>query len=326
MGFISLLFAGIMLVMAAFGIFDLILALIFLLVSRHRRKKGVARRRGFKIAGIVFLCMGIIGLAPMLLAMVLSGIDTLQNKIQVIQKVRMMPERAESHVEYNEDGSYSDEFILYKDKEYILVNVVPVIPNFKLSEGKAYVDIGNYRGGILYEVNTDTGYDLLIVLSESSSLDDLELDDMFETLYCRRDQAEEFEQMCDDSATQYCLYDDDEMGEGIAPERLGICDEFLGKVASGKGDGKQEDWSSQSEYQFDLYQSEMEGLFLEYCASVSCYQGKWYCFNGYAYGYNGHTVNWWKWYPNQSENEDSTWYLPEAGQDYMNDYVKNADY
>lgn len=72
MAFISLMLMMVFLVMAAVGLVFLLISMIFFLINRHRFKKGKEKKRRYKIAGIFFLVLSCINLAPMLFMVFLS--------------------------------------------------------------------------------------------------------------------------------------------------------------------------------------------------------------------------------------------------------------
>lgn len=104
MGFMSLIFMGIYLIIMIAGAIDLLIAVIIFLVRfiKKRRKKKVGRIS--KVMAIIFLIMGTFAEVPLIIAMVQLGIeeaDRKRNYESLENKVLVKTDHLEDEFEYN---------------------------------------------------------------------------------------------------------------------------------------------------------------------------------------------------------------------------------
>lgn len=335
MGFMSLVFMGLFLIMGVAGLFFLLAALILFLVNRHRLKKGKEKKRRYKIAGILCLVLGCFNVAPIVFIFCSSYVSTGMTNAANRIKLAMMPERAvlyrerlnddetqgtdkENLDEWEDDDDEEDWTLLkYQDKEYLFIPCEPDSSKVKLSKPKAYLEYGTMssegedREGeddsyplqeIVYEVENETGFDLLCVLGDFDSI--LEgIGIGLDGFYCCKDQYEDFLHTARTGAEYYLEQFQEEeennrrvSAAGFQLTDLGIDATFLDSLDNGQG----ETLGDYPKNEYELHMIAMDGLFSNYCTTIGKYEGKWYCYSIFAFG-----------------KVKDAHLLPEAGQRYM---------
>lgn len=220
----------------------------------------------------------------------------------------------------------------YKNKEYLLLPYDPERKNIKFSKPKAYIQYGGrksasgeeieneevniyeeYLESILYEVENETGYDLLCVGIYDKHTLSLDMD----AIWCRKDQYEQFIQACRADAEYYLVpqersdnFDEEEEKEKLfLSDSDWITDEMLDSVESEEGQT-----FPASEKYYELHMACMDGIVSGECdIDIGKYEDKWYYNSKYDY-------------PDQEgcviSEEDQLYVingclLPENGQHYM---------
>lgn len=196
MAFISLLFIGILLVLAVIGLVLLLVSLILFMVNRRRNKKGMEKKRRYKIAGIICLVFGCLNIAPFVCVFLYSVFGEKVADFNESIKVAAMPERAVYHYypDENEDAWDEDEtdsrkpckefeaslrndssVITYKEREYIsLYYDLNEEKKIKLSKPKAYLQ--GMENCYVFEIRNDIGFDLLCLKGYDNIISGWEFD------------------------------------------------------------------------------------------------------------------------------------------------------
>lgn len=314
MAFISLLFVWIFLFLAVIGLVLLLISLLLFLANRRRKKKGIEKKRLYKIAGILCMIFGCLNLAPIVVLFVWATVG--ENVVNAMDrmKVALMPERAilyrlpsdeeeesddmDDNEESGEESEDDEEktILLYKNKEYLPVSypvvpveIVPVDEKLEVSKPKAYLQYAASEEGETYiedemvlEVTSNTGFDLLC-----TGVNDFGM--VLSQVYCRKEQCGEFWKSCQSEAQYYLQQDiggDDDFelskvsGADFTLDNLGITAEFFDSMDDGSG----ETLGSYPKDEYYLSALYMDGLFTGICAYIGKYEGKWYCYDNYTYG------------------------------------------
>lgn len=216
--------------------------------SKRRYQEGKKPGRGTRIVFGLCLILGCICL--------MSGLIQVANHVSDRIKLAVMPERAVIwyyQQEYDESEEDQDdweeeeeqEVLEYKNKEYLLLPYDPERKNIKFSKPRAYIQYGarrsasgeeieneeltfesniyeEYLESILYEVENETGYDLLCVGIYDKYMLSLDMD----AIYCRKDQYDQFIQACRADAEYYLVPRErsDNFDEEEEKEKLFISD------------------------------------------------------------------------------------------------------
>lgn len=324
MAFISLLFIGIFLVLAVIGLVLLLVSLILFLINRRRNKKGMEKKRGYKIAGIICLVFGCINIAPLVSVFLYSVFGKKVADFNESIKVVSMPERAVYHYypdknEYIWDADEAESrnlckgfeaslrnessVITYKEREYIALYVdLYDEKKIKLSKPKAYLQ--GMDNCYVFEIRNKIGFDLLCLKGYDNIISGWEF---YGQIYCREDQCEQFLHTCKteaDYVLQKYLEDGRDLqitGADFRLADLGITEEFLDTPDDGNGIVL----CDYPDKEYFLYSYGMDGLFTIECTIIGLYEGKWYCYHNYS----------------QGEILDAH-LLPEQGQRYLNSLEK----
>lgn len=303
MAFISLLFIGIFLVLAFFGLILLLISLILFLINWRRNKKGMEKKKKFKIAGIICLVLGCLNLAPFVMIFLYAVFGEKVADFNESIKIVSMPERAVYHYDpekeedaWDEDDTDSSKpskgfeaslrnessVITYKEKEYIaLYYDLNFEKKIKLSKPKAYLQ--GMEDSYVFEIRNETGFDLLCLKGYDNIISGWEF---YGQIYCREDQCEQFLQTCKTEAA-YGLqeYREDSEDTQITGAEfqladLGITEEFLDTLDDGNGVVL----GDYPEIEYELIRYSMDGLFTIECTVIGRYEGKWYCYDNYSQG------------------------------------------
>lgn len=293
MAFMGLVFIGIAMLMIAVSVVCLVLAMILFLVNRFRRRRGKEPKKLVRIAGIVFLVIGILNGAPILFLCIINGVRKTVGRVQEGITERKMPERA---VFYDEDSM--NLYLKYKGEKYALLGLEADKERIKLSEGKAYIRFkteDRLSSDILYEVESEP-YDLLY--------------DDEAHLYCKEEDADSFMKAYHASSTYY-LSDDEEWEKEVQLEDLGVKEKEREKLTLGPDF---EDYIDVGvEYSLTLYESGMNGKFRGVCTYLEGpdSEGNWYLRRDVG--------QWWE--DGGYEHMDSA-FLPEKGCRYMDSLME----
>ncbi len=282
-----------------------------------------------RVAGIVFLVLGLINCFPILAALAMGAVEEGKSYLEDRRLLATVPERAEfAGVEpirdINGEEISSGSYVSYKGNKYVCVHLVPVMERLEISEKKAYVESGGHllENCPLYELKTDTGYDLILVEDDTSWDQDW--------LYCRREQEDDFLAECRGSIKEYQLYDEDdeddgfpeEAGRKVPAEEFGITDEFLERFLFGderipKEDSEEDSEEQYYDYSYNLYASEMDGRFLEYGLSIygPTDEEKWLCDSCYFWG---------RWQDEMGVDGGEPCYASKKMQEYMEAFVEEG--
>lgn len=328
MGFMSLLLIGVFLVMGVIGVLLLLAALMLFLVNRRRSKQGQEKKRSYKIAGVLCLVFGCINVVPVLYVWLYGMVGDRVTDLTNQAKLKSMPERAVLYQErpndeelenLDEENEVDWGILEYQDKKYLFIPCEPDSSKVKLSKPKAYLEYGTMSSDeeekevvedsstlreVVYEVENETGYDLLTVVDATSSWDSLWEGLDLSGFYCCVDQYEDFIQAGRTGAEYYLEqfqgeYDDSGQrvsATGFQLTDLGIDNAFLDSLDDGQG----ETLGYYPKKEYELHMIAMDGFFSDYCTTIGKYEGKWYCYSIFSFG----------------KIKDAH-LLPEAGQRYM---------
>ncbi|MDE6568890.1 MAG: MFS transporter [Lachnospiraceae bacterium] len=308
--------------------------------SRHRYQEGEKPGRRTRIVFRLCLFLGCISLVP--------GLIEGANRVSDHIKLAVMPERAEMWIyqqEHDESEEEQDdwdeeeeqEVLEYKNKEYLLLPYDPDEKKIKFSKPKAYVQYGGRRSAsgeeikneevkfegimyekeldsILYEVENETGYDLLCLGMYGKYMLSSYME---EAIYCRKDQYDQFIQACKADA-EYYLVPQERSGDNDEEEETEklflsdsdwITDEMLDSVENEDG----QTFPAPEKY-YELHMTGMDGIVSGECdIDIGKYKDKWYYYSKCDY-------------PDQEgcvKSEEDQLYvingclLPEKGQHYM---------
>lgn len=299
MAFMSLIFIGIAMIMVAVSVVCLILSLILFLVNRFRRKRGKEPKKLVRIAGIVFLVIGILNGAPILFLFIVSGVEAGVERIGQTIAEWKMPERA---VYYD---THSDDLHLeYKDKKYVLLGLESdEEEKLKLSDAKAYVrseSEGVLTGAVLYELESEA-YDLLY--------------DDEDHLYCKADEADRFMEEFHTSSKYYMYNLGDESRREVKLKDLGLEEKDKSNLKQGPDPEKLYDIGVG--HSLNLYEAGMDGKFRGLCTYLEGpdSEGNWYVRRDVG-------TLWWG--DEEYELLDSV-YLPEKGCRYMDSLMEDQE-
>ena len=316
---------------AVTGVIGLVLLAIAYGIRRRNKRRyqeGEKPGRGNRIVFRLCLILGCICMVPGLI----EGANYVSNHI----KLAMMPECAEMWIyqqeqdESEEDqDDWEDEVVEYKNKEYLLLPYDLERKNIKFSKPKAYVQYGGRRSAsgeeikngevwfestmfekelesILYEVENETGYDLLCVGMYGKYLLGSYME---EAIYCRKDQYDQFIQACKENAEFYLVpqeqsgdYDEEETEKLFISDSDWITNEMLDSVENMEG----QTFVAPEKY-YELHMTGMDGIVSGECdIDIGKYEDKWYYYSKYDY----------------LDQEDQRYVingclLPEKGQHYM---------
>lgn len=285
----SMFYLDLFMLLVVVGLLFPFISLVFFLLNRSRKKKGLEKKLGYRIAGSFCLAIGCLGLAAVFGLFLWADADNIP---EVIYHMTMeaMPERAVLHrassgkEEDIDDWDAEEDILEYGGKEYLPMSCYPVDEKIELSELKAYLQYApseNYDGysigsEVVAEVTNDTGFDLLCTGDE-------DMETVFgmwpRWIYCRKEQCEEFQKSCQSGAVYYLEPDKDYQtdsltGADFGLKNLGITKDFLDNLYSGQG----EILSDMPNRKYCLSALYMDGLFSTDCANIGRYEGKWYCY------------------------------------------------
>lgn len=161
MGFMSLVFMGIYLIIMIAGAIDLLIAMIIFLVRFIKKRKGKKVGRISKVVAIIFLIMGTLAEGPMIIAMVMTSIedaDRKRNYESLENKVLIETDHLEDEFEYNgetlvrvDEVENDSDFHHDKQKTEFVANLV-----YNDSDEDYYYDE-------MRKTENTSGYDIYIV-------------------------------------------------------------------------------------------------------------------------------------------------------------------